>query len=151
MTCIIGTAAVIWWSIIPTHDHSYTPKESETPYTNGLRGTNTTPSPSNSVPISQLLEVVNIRLQRPLYDPPPQVVVEKLFVPPPIRHKLVGTIIGSNTPQAMITDPRGQVRIVGEGESLDEIKVITIHDNYVTIEYHDETRTLKSTHHHNTP
>lgn len=86
------------------------------------------------------------RLRRPLYDPPPpppKIVKKEL---PPIRSKLLGTILEPGASRAMISVPGGAVEFRSEGDLLGphdpDAKIESINAQSITVSRGDETTQL---------
>lgn len=88
------------------------------------RGNATTARPS----VDPKSDAWSRRLRRPLYDPPPpppKIIKKQL---PPIRSKLLGTILEPGASRAMVRIPSGAVEFLSEGDPLGP------HDPDATIE-----------------
>lgn len=77
---------------------------------------NTPAAPDGVHPVDAEDKVWGRQLRRPLYDPPPPPVVKKEL--PPIRAKLLGTILEPRAATAMIGQPDGSILMLGVGDTL---------------------------------
>ena len=84
----------------------------------------------------------SLDLHRPLYDPPPPEVKTVKFVPPPLKVKLVGTVIEEPESQAMVLDGRGDVVFLRIGDTVDNARIVSISDRDVVLHYYDQQITL---------
>lgn len=83
---------------------------------------------------ASLSEVLDLSLR-----PAPKVKVQAT----PLRIKLSGTIMDGANSQAMIVDGSGQTQFVKIGETVDEVKILSIHATSVEVEYQDNKQTLE--------
>jgi len=115
------------------------------------RGGNTTPNAvdheaggdASYGPLSAYAIIYERDLQRPLYDPKP---APKPVAPPPQPPvTLVGTVIEEGFAVAMLKTKSGQVKMVSEGETVEETEVLEITSNEVRLRYagHEHVLTLK--------
>ncbi len=81
-----------------------------------------------------LNEVLDLSLR-----PAPKVKVQAA----PLRIKLSGTIMDGANSQAMIVDGAGQTQFVKVGETVDEIKLLSVNPTSVEVEYQDNKQTLE--------
>jgi len=114
-----GLWAWVWWpgqSPPPRFPHSRSPR---------LRSTRLIGLP----PASQLRELAQTRLRRPLVDPPPKKkpTVSRPSRPRPsirplprLQWRLIGTVLESDRSAAILIDGRGRVRVVRLGQALPE-------------------------------
>lgn len=86
------------------------------------------------------------RLREPLYDPPPPPPPEKKPLPP-LRSKLIGTILQPGASQAIIEAPGGRVEFRSEGDELgphdQEAVVVEIGPSSVKVARGEEVTELK--------
>lgn len=106
-----------------------------------------TPAPAADGSTLQFDEEATIRLQRPLFDPPPPAPkVEVKPPPPPIHAKLLGTVINPTRPQAIIRDEQGRFtfRSIGEAVSDEHPDAIIeeIFDSSVRLKRGEATETM---------
>ena len=133
--CLCATA---WWPVTTTSDASADPSE----------GVAATVDSETSHPAIAADEALWKRqLRRPLFDPPPppppEVVKAEL---PPIRARLLGTILEQGNSQAMLFLPSGAVEFRTIGQSLGaddgEAMVVEISAANVKVKRGEELTTL---------
>lgn len=61
----------------------------------------------------------------------------------PLRVKLSGTIVDGANSQAMLVDAQGQTQFVKVGETVDEVKVLSITATGAEVEYQGNTQMLE--------
>ncbi len=129
--CVVVTAVLWGWLAWPESPQDFPPAS----------GPRVAVRPTALVPVPSDAEVRRLamrRLRQPLVDPPP---VAKTSQPkrtgsaskskmatraPRLRWRLVGTVLEAQHSTAILIDPRGQIRVVREGEPLPETPRATL-------------------------
>lgn len=83
---------------------------------------------------SPLEDVMNLSLR-----PAPAIKVQVI----PLRVKLAGTVVDGANSQAMLVDAQGQTQFVKVGESVEDVKVLSITATSIEVEYQGNKQTLE--------
>lgn len=103
-------------------------------------GGNPVPVPHDELP---RLEPADFRahwsldLHRPLHDPPPPRQAAPTG-PPPLRLRLVGTVIEPGHAQAIVRTADGEIAFKREGDTADGARIERIEETRIEVTYHDE-------------
>lgn len=82
-------------------------------------------------------------LRRPLYDPPPKKEEKPKFVPPPLKVKLLGTIMEPGNAQAILMTSNGEVVMQRAGDTVEGAVIQEVTSTAIKVLYHDQTLDLK--------
>jgi hypothetical protein len=139
-----GGISVLAWSILVP------------PTANDLDGKSIKSGPRNSEPRSlqrlskdDFAAVVDRKYQAPLFDPPP---APPPAPPPPkpkptLSVKLIATMVEPTGNQAMFSDPKGSIQIVGIGSQIASSgapgEIMEIESNRVVVKLEEELLTLQ--------
>jgi len=83
------------------------------------------------------------QFRRPLYEPPPQKEEKPKFVPPPLKVKLLGTIMEPGNAQAILMTSNGEVVMPRVGDLVEGAAIEAIDSSAITVSYHNQTIELK--------
>ena len=106
---------------------------------------NTVDNTSDATPglkLRDLEPLWSLRLQQPLYDPPPVVVAEPKFVPPPLGIRLLGTIVEPDNSQAILMAADGEIVFQRVGQTVGDATIESITADAITVTYYEEILTL---------
>ena len=89
------------------------------------------------VTLAQLKTLGQIKLQKPLYTPPPTVRKR-----PPLKLKLMGISMDGNQMQAFVINQKDQMVFVKVGDLVDGAIIKTINQNSIVVEIDQEQQTF---------
>ncbi|MCC7409227.1 MAG: hypothetical protein IT442_14270 [Phycisphaeraceae bacterium] len=89
-----------------------------------------------------LLALGSLPLRRPLYDTAVAEMAAPTKVVPPLRVKLLGTVIEPGQSVAILQDSAGKTLFLSAGQTVEEATVQSIEPDRVTVRYYDEDRVL---------
>ncbi len=92
--------------------------------------------------LTELKQAWDLPLRRPLYDPPPPIVEEAVFVPPPLPVTLTGIIDEPGQSLAMLKHTDGRLLFCPIGYQLGEMEVVDIQAQHVELRYYKQPVTL---------
>lgn len=102
----------------------------------------TGPEPIPAIELAALRPLWALDLGQTLFDPPPVVVEEPKFVPPPLRLQLLGTVIEPDNEQAIVMTSQNRVVFARVGQELENAVIRSITESRIEVAYYDETRTI---------
>ena len=132
----LGVFLVVFWGLAPLPEPEATATHSRGPA--NLDGE----IERRTVAMEDFQGLWDLPLRRPVYDPPPQVVVRETPKPPPLTIRLVGTIIEPDNRQAIIIHQGREMGFYRVGQTVEQAKIIAIDTNSMEIEYFGERQTL---------
>lgn len=143
---LLGAVSVLAWAL-------YTPceitlaKDNSNKVVRRVSASDQTLKESSASTLENFKPLLAIRLRRPLFDPPPPVIKpppkKKL---PPLRVKLLLTMIDDNSKTAMFMTARGDTLFLQAGQKIGNsdmpAEILEIHSQHVILRYGDEKKTL---------
>lgn len=94
------------------------------------------PSPSDYDVIAEA------NFYRPLFDEAPPPPPTTNIAPPPLPVRLIGTVVESGFSYAMFRTVGGETRMVGIGETVDGVQVVSLTEKSATVLFSGQTLTL---------
>ncbi|MCC7409034.1 MAG: hypothetical protein IT442_13270 [Phycisphaeraceae bacterium] len=89
-----------------------------------------------------LLALGSLPLRRPLYDTAAVTAAAPTKVVPPLRVKLLGTVIEPGQSVAIVQDSTGKTLFLDVGQTVEDATIQSIEPDRVTVRYYDEDREL---------
>ena len=98
-------------------------------------------------PLKSFTELASRNFRQRLFDPPPPAPPPKKEPPPLPSFRLVGTVLNSSRPLAMISDARNHVTLKTLGDHIgpdqNQAVILTIEANSITLKHAGRTITVK--------